>query len=568
MMIQLDKRDLISIIVLCVVFFSIATWNLGSTTTPTTTTQVFEGQSFYLDLGNTTNVGSFYILVKDGSYNLTLSKGSPGNWQLITTSNTNYNYYRWNHITINQDIQYLKVDFNGSSSAILAEVSVLDSNYQTLSLSSLNSLGSENPTLTNLIDEQDKVNLPDTYMEGTYFDEIYFVRTAEQYLNLQSPYEWTHPPLGKLIQAAGIAVLGYSPFGWRIMGVIFGTLMIPLMYLLSKRLFGTWIGAFASSFLLTFDFMHFTMARMGTADTYILFFILTSQIFLLVYFMNVLKKGWSAPVLPLFLAVIFFILSFSTKWVTMYSALGMLALLAALRIKDLSKLKMKFIDRYTSFFDHPFLLLLVFVAIGVGIYFIIYIPDMLTGRPLYVGDGRGVIDLQFAMYNYHATLVAEHSFASSWWSWPLLVSNQGYVPLWLDVWYLPNTVRSTIAVLGNPAVWWVGFACIFFTVERAIREKALAPIFISTMFLFSWIPYVFISRLTFIYHFYIAVPFLCLASAYLINKYWHNKWGKALTIAYFVAVVALFVLFYTVISGAPAPSSWIDKLKWFPSWYF
>ncbi len=567
-MMQLDKRDLITIIMLCVVFFSIATWNLGSTQTPVNATQVLAGQSFYLDIGNTTDVGYFYILVKDGSYNLTISKGSPGNWQQIATGNTNYNYYRWNHISINQDTQYLKVDFNSSSSALIAEVSILDSNYQKLPISALTSLGTENPTLNKLIDEQTKVNLPDTYMEGTYFDEIYFVRTAEQYLNLQSPYEWTHPPLGKLIQAAGIVAFGYNPFGWRIMGVLFGTLMIPLMYLLGKRLFGTRIGAFSSAFLLTFDFMHFTMARMGTADTYVVFFLLVSQVFFLVYFMNVIKKGWNIPVLPLFLAVIFFILSFSTKWVAMYSALGMLALLVGIRIKDLSKLKAKFIDKYTAFFDHPFLLLLGFIAIGVGIYFIIYIPDMLTGRSVYVGDGRGVIDLQFAMYNYHATLVAEHSFASSWWSWPLLVSNHGYVPLWLDVWYLPNTVRSTIAVLGNPAVWWVGFACIFFAVERAIRAKDLAAIFISTMFFFSWIPYVFISRLTFIYHFYIAVPFLCLASAYVINKYWNTKLGKIATILYFVVVIVLFGVFYDVISGTPAPASWIDKLKLFPSWYF
>ncbi len=567
-MIPLDKRDLVTIIMLCVVFFSIATWNLGSTQTPITTTQIYAGQSFYLDLGKNSDVGYFYILVKDGSYNLSISKGSPGNWQLITTSKINYNYYRWSHLTINQDTQYLKVDFNDSSSALIAEVSVLDSNNQKLTISSITNLGAETPNLTNLIDEQNKANLPDTYMDGTYFDEIYFVRTAEQYLNLQSPYEWTHPPLGKLIQAAGIIFFGYNPFGWRIMGVIFGTLMIPLMYLLGKRLFGSKIGAFSSAFLLTFDFMHFTMARMGTADTYVVFFILASQVFFLVYFMNVLKSGWKTPVLPLFLAVIFFILSFSTKWVTMYSAIGMLALLVGIRIIDLSKLKAKFREKYTAFFDHPFLLLLGFIAIGIGIYFLIYIPDMLTGRALFVGDGRGVIDLQFAMYNYHAKLVAEHSFASSWWSWPLLVSNHGYVPLWLDVWYLPNSVRSTIAVFGNPAVWWVGFASIFFTVERAIRAKDKAAIFISTIFFFSWIPYVFISRLTFIYHFYIAVPFLCLASAYFINKYWNSKWGKIATIAYFVTVIAIFGLFYDVISGNPAPASWIDKLKLFPSWYF
>ena len=223
-------------------------------------------------------------------------------------------------------------------------------------------LGSGNMNVHNLIDEQDKVQLPITYMQETYFDEIYFVRTAEQYLHLQSPYEWTHPPLGKLIQAGGIVVFGFSPFGWRFTGVIFATLMIPVMYLFGKKLFGSWIGAFASAFLLTFDFMHFTMARMGTADTYVVFFSLISQLFFFIYFTNVIKNGWRTSVVPLFFAVIFFMLGFSTKWITLFGALGMLALLAALRIRDLTKLKTSFWDRYSRFFDYPFFLLLGFIA--------------------------------------------------------------------------------------------------------------------------------------------------------------------------------------------------------------
>ena len=176
-------------------------------------------------------------------------------------------------------------------------------------------------------------------MSKMYFDEVYFARSAENYVNHQIPDERTHPPLGKLIQATGVAVFGETPFGWRIMGVVFATLMIPLMYLLGKKLFGTWIGGFSAAFLFSFDFMHFTMARIGTVDTYVVFFSLLSQLFFLVYFMNVVKSGWKTSVLPLFLAVVFFALGFSTKWFILYSAAGLLALLVAIRLKDLTKLK-------------------------------------------------------------------------------------------------------------------------------------------------------------------------------------------------------------------------------------
>jgi len=104
--------------------------------------------------------------------------------------------------------------------------------------------------------------------------------------------------------------------------------------------------------------------------------------------------------------------------------------------------------------------------------------------------------------------------------------------------------------------------------KSPVDAKDFAPIFITMLFFFSWIPYVFISRVTFIYHFYVAMPCLCLASAYLVSKYWHTKGGKIVTIVLFGAVVALFIVFFPVTSGVPASDSYLDNLKWFPSWYW
>ena len=554
---HIDKRDLLTIAVLSIVFLSVATWNLGMAQVPLTTWQATGNKSFYIDLGRLEGVSTVYFLIKTGSANVTVYIGSPGNWSYSRVLNITFSYYSWSKLDINSNTQYVRFDFQQASIEV-AEMAVLSQDNQRIAINAVTSETASDPNLSKLVDEQGLVQCPPTYMSETYFDEIYFVRTAEQYLHLQIPFEWTHPPLGKLIQASGILVFGYNPFGWRIMGVLFAMLMIPVMYFLGKKLFGTWIGAFASAFLLTFDFMHFTMGRMGTADTYVVFFSLLSQLFFLIYFLNVVKNGWKTSVLPLFFAVLFFALGFSTKWVVLYGFVGMLALLVALRIKDVAKLKESLANRYVAFFDYPFLLLLGFLAMAVFIYFLTYIPDMLAGRTL-----LDVINLQFGMYQYHSTLVATHPFSSQWWSWPLMVK-----PLFLFVSSLPNNINSVIVLLGNPAVWWVGFAFIILAVERALRGKDLAAIFITVVFFFQWIPYVLISRLTFIYHFYVNVPFLCLASAYFINRYWRYKWGKVATIAFFVSVVAMFGLFYPVISGTPAPTSFIDSLKWFKSWYF
>jgi dolichyl-phosphate-mannose-protein mannosyltransferase len=568
--IDLDKRDLLTIAVLSIIFFSLTVWNLGLPQAPITTWQTTENEAFYIDLGEPASVGTVYFLVKNGVASVQVYTGSPGNWSTSESSlSISNSYYSWSEVNVNGLTRYVRFDFEPESSIEVVEVAVLSSDSQRIAITAISSEGVSDPNLSKLIDEQSLVQCPHTYMSETFFDEIYFVRSAEQYLKLQVPYEWTHPPLGKLIIAAGISIFGYNPFGWRIMGVIFAMLMIPLIYVLGKKLFGTWIGGFASAFLLTFDFMHFTMARMATVDTYVVFFSLASQLFFLIYLKDVLKDGWQAPVQPLLLAILFFALGFSTKWLVLYGFAAQLAILAALRLKEVSKLKKGLSDKIYAFTNHAFSVIVGFLLVALLVYFLTYIPDMLAGRTIVE-----VLGLQGSMFNYHATLIATHQFSSPWWTWPLMLK-----PLWLYVSYLPLNMKSTITLLGNPAVWWSGFACTIILTAKVVRigiaaakrvshKIDFAAMFIVVFFFFQWVPYMLISRVTFIYHFYVNVPFLCLAAAYFISKYWSSKWVKLAAIAYFAATVALFALFYPVISGTPVPTLSIDSLKWFNGWSF
>jgi dolichyl-phosphate-mannose-protein mannosyltransferase len=568
---DLTKRDWLTILVLSFVFFSVAVWNLGLAQAPITTWQTSENNSFYIDLGESSNVGTVFFLVKNGAAGVQFFTGSPGSWNAnVINISIPTSYYSWREIDVDSQTQYLRFEVQPKSSIELAEVAVLRSTSQKLAIVEVNGEGDSDPNLSNLVDEQNLVELPPTYIGETYFDEIYYVRSAEQYLNLQVPYEWTHPPLGKLIIAFGIFVFGFNPFGWRITGVIFATLMIPLIYVLGKKLFGTWIGGFASAFLLAFDFMHFTMARIATVDTYVVFFSIASQLFFLFYLKNVLRDGWKTPVLPLFLAILFFALGFSTKWFVLYGFAGQLVLLIVLRLKEILKLEKGLTDKIYAFTNHPFSVILGFLLVSVLVYFLTYIPDLLAGRTL-----AGVISLPGSMYNYHATLTATHPFSSPWWTWPLILR-----PLWLYVSSLPNNVTSTITLMGNPLVWWIGFTCIIiistfalakiiaFASKRIGKKVGLPAIFIITFFFFQWIPYMLISRVTFIYHFYLNVPFLSLSTAYFISKYWSSKWAKIVALTYFTGVVVLFALFYPVLSGFPASNSWIDSLKWIYGWTF
>lgn len=610
---KLTKIDILTMVLLSILFFGMASWNLGRIDAPVTNWESTTQESFYIDLGSNQNIQKIYFWVKFGNATAKIFSGTPYNWNYIgqyplQDRATDYSVQK--SVTLNVDTRYLyfeveaekfdsrpdfwwgvpnPTDKEPSPHIKITEIGLQSQANTQIPVLSIATVNATNANLDALIDEQDSIEIPPTYMSKMYFDEVYFARSAENFAHHEIPKERTHPPLGKLIQTVGVLVFGETPFGWRIMGVIFGALLVPLMFLLGKKLFGTWIGGFSASFLFSFDFMHFTMARIGTTDTYVVFFSLLTQLFFIAYFMNVLKEGWKTEVLPLFIAVVFAALAFSVKWFSLYGVFGMLALLAALRFKKIIRLKASLSERYVAFFNHPFLLLIAFAGVFAVIYFATYIPEMLLGNtPL------DILDLQNWMLSFHGGQVIDSS-AAPWWSWPLMFRLDGYsVPKWFDITYLPNETASTISAFGNPVVWWVGFACMILviveafhieqilgkikkiiaksveTVQVSIRGSGwdITAIYIGVIYLFSWLPYVLISRATFIYHYYLCVPLLCLAITYFINKYWNNPFGKVAAGIIFVAAVVVFVIFYPVFSGAPASKDYLYSLELFSSWDF
>ena len=552
---KITKIDVLTIVLLSLLFFSIAAWNVGMVDAPVTNWQSTTQGSFYVDLGSNQQVQTAYFWVKTGNASVTVYSGFPQNWSYVgnySLLDRDTDYSVQQDVSLNVDTQFLRFDVQAirydtrpdfsnwgitnptdkdpSPIIEVSEIGLSSPDNLQVPILVITGLNGADSTLSALVDEQDSLEIPPTYMSKMYFDEVYFARSAENFVDHVIPKERTHPPLGKLIQAVGVLAFGDTPFGWRIMGVIFGALLVPLMYLLGKKLFGSWIGGFSASFLFTFDFMHFTMARIGTTDTYVVFFSLLAQLFFLVYFMNVLKTGWKTSVLPLFLAVVCVALGFSTKWFVLYGALGLLALLFAVRFRDIAKLNGTLSEKYVAFFNHPFLLLLGFVGIFAAIYFVTYIPEMLLGdSPL------TILNLQNSMLSFHAGTVTD-SASAPWWTWPLMFRLDGVnVPRWFDITYLPNSTVSTITAFGNPAVWWVGFAAMIVLALKAFHVEGLLSnlwsrlskssvgervsirgkgwdtpaIYIVVVYLFSWLPYVLIGRATYIYHYYLSVPLLC-----------------------------------------------------------
>lgn len=420
-----------------------------------------------------------------------------------------------------------------------------------------------------LFDEQDLVPTSSTYMNSTYFDEIYFPRTAYEQLNGLSIYELTHPPLGKIIISLGITIFGMNPFGWRVMGTLFGVLLVPLAYLFAFKIFKESKYAFIAGFLMLFDFMRLPQTRLATIDSYSTFFIIGMYYFMYDYFAGEYdKKSFKKSLVPLFLSGLMFGLGAATKWSCLYAGGGLAFIFFLTKLVEFLQVKKEKGKLIKEWLVHNFVptclwCVLFFVIIPLGIYVLSYIPYMASN------PGKSLIDIvidnQKYIFNYHSNLVDTHPFGSSWYGWPIITR-----PLWLYVnSVLPEGMYSTIASFGNPAVWWVGLALLPVAIYFIWRDKDKDGIILLTAYAFQYFPWILITRVSFIYSYFTALPFLIMLLVYCIKKMDNGKkWFNIIIGVYLAIVLVLFVCFFPTLMGTVVKKEYIEGLRWFSSWYF
>ncbi len=184
-------------------------------------------------------------------------------------------------------------------------------------------------------------------------------------------------------------------------------------------------------------------------------------------------------------------------------------------------------------------------------------------------DLKGVLGNQEYMWNYHSDLKTDkpHPFQSRWYSWPLnirpvfLFQGEGY----------PDEYMSSMSTMGNPAVWWGALGAVITLVVIRLRRGKLGKrtFFLGVAAASQFVPWVVISRETFIYHYFETIPFLILLTAvlakYLIER---TKYGKKAVFAFLAVCLLLFVMFYPVTTGVVISRGYANIIRWLPSWPF
>jgi dolichyl-phosphate-mannose-protein mannosyltransferase len=375
------------------------------------------------------------------------------------------------------------------------------------------------------------------------WDEIYFPVFARAYLN-GTPFFDLHPPLGKFIIAAGIALAGNTPIGWRIMPAVFGCAMIPLAAVLGWYYFRERVGALLLATFIACETMLIVYSRTGLMDGILVFFVLAT------FLAAVLVRRRGQILWPMILLG----LSVAVKWAALPVAVpvgyilwrkGLLKpMLWTLWVPALVYLSVVFVGQVAN-------------PTGAGRAF----NDNGTVTNVVNWHRQALVNLSRAVPNAQA---------SPWWSWPLMTR-----PVLL---YSQNQGAGSVATVfavGNPLVWWASTCAVIAGIgelwwRRVVRKTSIAdhplmPIVLGYVFLLlPWVPG---TRIPYLYNYLPVYPFALLALVYLLCRIWrYRPWGAWAVVAFAACAVSLALYFLPLAMGLPTGYENMQQHIWFGSW--
>ncbi len=440
--------------------------------------------------------------------------------------------------------------------------------------------------------------------QSVVFDEVFYGNFASQYW--QGLYFFDlHPPLVKLLFAFVGKLFGLDQYNvdWtsignsipiemvnlRLIPMVAGIILPLIIYAICRRFEMSKASSFVVAMMITLESSLIVQSRFILPDIILHTFGFAS---ILTYLEYTRRIGTGKTTWFFGLSTIFASCALSIKW-TGLTYLFMIIVLEMARqyidyesFKIFFKKNLIFISKYLAISVMVYLMLFamhfsILTHSGTGDAFMSpefqstlednHVPTAIATPMTFLDK---VFELNKVMYTSSAGLTATHSNASKWYTWPIMLRSIFY---WQGSSQSDGTTDSYIYLLGNPFVYWLSTLAIFITIILGIIKLLFRKIvptnpdtfiiitFLIIGFLVNWLPFSFIGRVMFLYHYEAALIISIIAVGFLLDSL-QPSYKKALIAIILVLTTASFVYWAPLTYGLPISQDKLKQLIWIPSW--
>ncbi len=509
---------------------------------------------------NNENNGQYQIYNSD--IEIDASNDLSGPWYYIATLNDR-TFFKYDSHQLKQihNEKYIRLNFQNKNS-ILNEIWFLldDEIISTHVVDSTMSLDEANK----IVDEQAILNLDFDYQNETYFDEVYHVRNAYEILNNEKLYTATHPLFGTRLIALGMKLFGVSPFGFRFFGALFSVMLVPLMYSFLKEFFKKDAWPLFGATLFALDFMPFATGRIGTLEPFSVFFI----VLMFKLYFKALKVDYTLNFKKHITLMAFTGIAMSiaiiTKWTAVYGAFGMGIIYILVEGHYYLEGRKHVEDITEKTLNLILFSILFFVLLPIIVYiFSFYHLQIYAETPKTISEYiNQVISYNIYSFEYHSGLTTTHPFSSKWYMWLFDIR-----PIWYYVKRAGDYVQS-ISCFNNPAITIPAILSAIYLAFHTFKQKDFKGLIILITYLSELVPWIFISRASFAYHYYPCLPFIILIFTYVLSLFAKHKVIKKQLKIYLAIVLTCFIIFMPAFSGFKTTKTYINLIEVLPTWKF
>ena len=341
------------------------------------------------------------------------------------------------------------------------------------------------------------------------YDETKVLRQAHSFLHGWRPPYSTHPPAAKLLVALSVSLFGNYPWGWRAANALMGTALVPITYLLARRLFRSKLAASIAAALLLCEGMFLVASRLAMINIVYITLGAWAYLMLWCFVQNPAPRTQRIQLLAMSLLLGLYV---STK--AAISEVAVLLCLIVIAVNVVGPVPLRPFPRLAHLITAK---LIGACGLVVGIVLLVYLAVFMTYSWVV---WRGIGDLvayHQRVFNYNSGLPFSFPNASPFWSWPFLLHPYAY---WKRD--LLNGAVEVIWCGGNPLLWWAVLPAILIAMVRGYTQKSMAWMFLAAgylAYLAMWIP---LRRYLFIYSYMPALYFGLVTLAGALEECWNG----------------------------------------------